>query len=429
MIFDTSPLETARTYDENGYLHVATSNITKEQVVPYVGDTIPGWRELGLKPKAVYQIYRPAEEIEKAAATFNGLPLSLDHWEMDAANMPKEKIVGSLGTEATFEKPYLKNSLTVTDADAIARIKSGEFRDLSAGYLCDVEMSDGIFDGKHYDGVMRNIRGNHVALVREGRAGHDVRVADSAMKGGEDMDNAWKTLFFDLTKALSGGDKPMEKIKKEEEIKTDSAPDMTNTAPAVENAPEAPANDEEPVDVLADELREAMKSAGLDPEDKAAQKAFMAGIAYGKPTEDAKDACKDADAADCSTAKDSAPVFDKAMAAALYTAAEEVAPHVGKISNPFAFDSAADIYKKALDAKGIAVDGVDPSAYGAMVKMLTEAAPVMDAALAENCLLHFLVFAPCIELPTGKKQAGGETKWQLRKRSRRRKWFSPSSRA
>jgi len=384
MIFDTVPLETARSYDENGYLHVNTSNITKEQVVPYVGDTIPGWQELELDPKKVYQIYRPAEEIEKAAETFNGLPLSLDHWNMDAANMPKDKIVGSLGTDAAFDAPYLTNSLTVTDADAIKRINSGEFRDLSAGYLCDVDMIDGMFGGKHYDGVMKNIRGNHVALVREGRAGHDVRVADSAWKGGENMGDAWKTLFFELTEALkNGGDKPMEEIKKEEVVE-ESAPDMTNTSPAVEAAPEvAETHDEEPVDVLADELREAMKAAGLDPEDKAAQKAFMAGIAYAKPMEDAEDACKDAETADA-CAKDSAPVFDKQMAAALYTAAEEVAPFVGKISNPFAFDSAADIYKKALDAKGVEVEGVDPSAFGAMVKMLTKAAPIMDAAPVEE---------------------------------------------
>jgi hypothetical protein len=71
------------------------------------------------------------------------------------------------------------------------------------------------------------------------------------------------------------------------------------------------------------------------------------------------------------------------MASALYTAAEEVAPYVGKISNPFAFDSAADIYKKALDAKGVEVEGVDPSAYGAMVKMLTKAAPIMNAVPVE----------------------------------------------
>ena len=384
MIFDTIPIDTARTYDENGYLHVSTSNITKEQVVPYVGDTIPGWQELGLKPKAIYQIYRPASEIEKAAETFNGLPLSLDHWEMDADNLPKDKIVGSLGTDAAFDAPYLTNSLTVTDADAIAKIKTGEFRDLSAGYLCDVVMESGIFDGKHYDGVMKNIRGNHVALVREGRAGHDVRVADSAPEGGDNMENAWKSLFFDLTKALNGGD-TVEEIK-EEKIVEESAPDMTNTAPAVEvAAPET--KDEEPVDVLADEIREAMAAAGLDPEDKAAQKAFMAGIAYGKPAEDAQDACKDAEAADACKSKDaatdSAPVFDKAMAAALYNAAEEVAPHVGKISNPFAFDSAADIYKKALDAKGINVDGVDPSAFGAMVRMI-QTAPTMAPAVEED---------------------------------------------
>ena len=144
MIFDQMPIDTARTYDENGYLHVATSNITKEQVVPYVGNTIPGWQELGLKPQAIYQIYRPADEIEKGAETFNGLPLALEHWEMDASNMPKDKIVGSLGTDATFSAPYLTNSLTVTDADAIDKIKSGEFRDLSASYLCDVVMQSGI---------------------------------------------------------------------------------------------------------------------------------------------------------------------------------------------------------------------------------------------------------------------------------------------
>ena len=199
--------------------------------------------------------------------------------------------------------------------------------------------------------------------------------------------NTWKDLFMGLVETIkNGGDEPMEEIK-EEKIVEESAPDMTNTAPAVENAPEA--HDEEPVDVLADELREAMKAAGLDPEDKAAQKAFMAGMAFSEDAKEeapAEDACKDAEAADAckDTAQDSAPVFDKAMAAALYTAAEEVAPFVGKISNPFTFDSAADIYKKALDAKGVEVAGVDPSAYGAMVKMLTKAAPIMDAATVEE---------------------------------------------
>ncbi len=392
MIFDTLALDSARTIDDNGYLHVATSNITKEQVAPYVGDSIPGWQELGLEPRRVYMIYRPAEEIAKAAGTFNGLPLSLDHWEMDAANLPKDKIVGSLGTDAEYRAPYLINSLTVTDADAIEKIKTGEYRDLSAGYLCDVEIKPGIFDGKSYDGIMRNIRGNHVALVREGRAGHDVRVADAAPGGGEKMET-WKELFFKLTEALkNGGDEVTEEKKvevineeKPAEVVQETTPaDTTNTAPAVE---EAPAKDEEPVDEIAAELREAMTAAGLDPEDKAAQKAFLAGMAYSKPAED--EAADGAEAEAPATAQDAAPVFDKAMASALYAAAEEVAPHIGKIADPFAFDSAAAIYKKALDAKHVNTDGVDPSAYGAMVRMI-KIEPEIPAPVADDPMNEML---------------------------------------
>ena len=40
-------------------------------------------------------------------------------------------------------------------------------------------MTTGTYDGVEYDGVMRDIIGNHVALVEVGRAGSDVVVADS----------------------------------------------------------------------------------------------------------------------------------------------------------------------------------------------------------------------------------------------------------
>lgn len=390
MIFDKLPIESARTMDENGYLHVAVSNITKEQVVPYMGDTIPGWEKLGLEPKKVYMLYRPAEELEKAAPTFNGLPLSLDHWDMDASNLPHDKIVGSLGTDAKFEAPYLTNSLTITDANAIKRVQSGEFRDISAGYMCDVEMKGGVFGGQSYDGVMRNIRGNHVALVREGRAGHDVRVADSAMKGGENMREKidWKKLAMSFMEALkNGGGEPMDETKNPNPEQNPEPTVAMNTPPA-ESVEEA--HDEEPVDVLADEIREQMKAAGLDPEDKAAQKAFLAGMAAAKPAEDenvevAETPATDAEGCDeTSMAKDSAVVQDRAFYAGLYKAAEDVAPFVGKISNPFTFDSAAAIYKKALDARGVATDGVDPSAYGAMVSMLSRPTAIPQGAPSED---------------------------------------------
>ena len=373
LINDKYTFDSARTKDSNGYMHVAVSNLTKEQVVPYLGSTIPGYKELGLEPDKVYQIYRPADEIEKAVETFNGLPLMLDHWDMDAENIPKDKVVGSLGTDAKWEKPYLTNSLIVTDANAIKAIEDGSYSELSASYACDIDMSGGIFEGKSYDGVMRNIKGNHVALVHEGRAGHDVKVADSAMEGGEKM--SWKEKLKDLLFDIITNKEAMKDIMNEnEKMEQQEVP--------------AQASDVEPVDEVADEVREAMKAAGLDPEDKNAQKAFLAGMAAAKVDDEepcadgecAKDeeGCKDEE--EPAKASDSAMVHDKAFYAGLYKAAEDVAPFVGKISNPFAFDSAADIYKKALDKAGVVLDGVVPSAYGAMVSMLNKPSAIPQGA-------------------------------------------------
>ena len=398
LVNDKYTFDSARTKDSNGYMHVAVSNLTKEQVVPYMGDSIPGYKELGLEPDKVYQFYRPADEIEKAVETFNGLPLMLDHWDMDADNIPKDKVVGSLGTDAKWEAPYLTNSLIVTDANAIKAIEDGSYSELSASYACDIDMSGGIFEGKSYDGVMRNIKGNHVALVHEGRAGHDVKVADSAMEGGEKV-MGWqeklKELLFDI-------------ITNKEAMK-----DIMNENEKIETPQEVPAqaSDVEPVDEVADEVREAMKAAGLDPEDKNAQKAFLAGMAAAKvddeePAKDEEQAQDEEPCADDECAKDeegckdeeeptkasdSAMVHDKAFYAGLYKAAEDVAPFVGKISNPFAFDSAADIYKKALDKAGVVLDGVDPSAYGAMVSMLNKPSAIPQGAPDDDPLNKVLM--------------------------------------
>ena len=89
-----------------------------------------------------------------------------------------------MGTDAVYEKPYLKNSMTVTDAQAIGYIEDGTAKEISCSYRFTPDFTAGTYteaDGSevHYAFIMRDIRGNHVALVPEGRAGHDVHVADS----------------------------------------------------------------------------------------------------------------------------------------------------------------------------------------------------------------------------------------------------------
>jgi len=168
-----------RSKDENGFLHVGVSNLTKEVVNPYYGREIPGWQERGLDPERVYYGWRSGKELEKGASTFSGLPLLLDHHIEDAEAPQKEYRVGTVGTDARWEAPYVRAALVVTDADAIRAIEDGSMRELSCAYRYDPEWQAGTFEGVDYDFIMTNIRGNHVALVEQGRAGSDVVVADA----------------------------------------------------------------------------------------------------------------------------------------------------------------------------------------------------------------------------------------------------------
>lgn len=173
-----------RHIDDNGYLHVALTPISKACVNPYLGRELPGWEEEGLDPERIYYGLRDPEELAKAASTFNGLPLLLDHHPISADNPQKDYTVGSTGTDAVFEAPYLKNSMSITDAEAIAAIEDGTAREISCAYRFTPDFTSGEYDvgngdKVHYDFIMRDISGNHVALVAEGRAGADVAVADS----------------------------------------------------------------------------------------------------------------------------------------------------------------------------------------------------------------------------------------------------------
>ena len=187
--------ESKRTYDENGFLHVSISPLTRVQVAPYRGCEIPGWQELGLEPERIYKGYRPASELSKPETieSINGIPIQLAH-HMDYADNPaKNTRVGSTGTDGAFHSPFLTNSLHIQDKNAIDRINDGSMRELSLAYRYKPVFTPGETpDGEKYDFVMTDISANHLALVDEGRAGHEVLVYDS--KGGFMADNVDKTL-------------------------------------------------------------------------------------------------------------------------------------------------------------------------------------------------------------------------------------------
>ncbi len=57
-----------------------------------------------------------------------------------------------------------------------------EKKELSLGYRCTYHLENGTFNGQEYEVRQRNILGNHLALVNEGRMGKDVAVQDHKPK-------------------------------------------------------------------------------------------------------------------------------------------------------------------------------------------------------------------------------------------------------
>ena len=173
--------DSVRTIDQDGRMHVSVSNISKANICPYNGVEIPDWEKLGLQRDKVYQLLRCPEELAKAASTFNNQPLLSKHKPHSVDDHKPDLIVGSTGTDATFAAPYLTNSLVIWDPVAIAGVETGKIKELSCGYYYTADMTPGEYLGKPYDGVMRNLRANHIALVPDGRAGSDVMVGDAAL--------------------------------------------------------------------------------------------------------------------------------------------------------------------------------------------------------------------------------------------------------
>lgn len=124
--------------------------------------------------------YRPPEEVfaTDALSSFSLVPVTDDHPGpfLDATNT-RTFARGAAGDRPVKDGDFVRAQLLVTDAELIAKLEDGAAREVSCGYSCDLEFSPGTApNGERYDAIQRGIRGNHVAIVRRGRAGPEARV-------------------------------------------------------------------------------------------------------------------------------------------------------------------------------------------------------------------------------------------------------------
>ncbi|MEX9225374.1 DUF2213 domain-containing protein [Providencia rettgeri] len=167
---------TKRTYDNNGWLEVTDNPISKVGVFDYLG------AEIGApEPDKIYRVLRPPEELASEATinSFKLTPFIIEHEMLGKHATPAEKkgIQGVIGENVYFDPPYLRANIKIFSDVALSNIDSGKI-DLSPGYRSKYEFTSGIYEGQHYDVIQRHLRGNHLALVDEGRTGPDVAVQD-----------------------------------------------------------------------------------------------------------------------------------------------------------------------------------------------------------------------------------------------------------
>lgn len=415
-------LASSRRIDEDGRLHVFPTNISKANICPYRGSEIPASESLGLDPNKIYMLLRDPSELERAASTFNNIPLLTKHVPVSVDDPNPHLVVGSTGTDAAFSDPYLINSLVVWDAGAIAGIEHNLQKELSCAYRYDADMVPGEYAGTKYDGVMRNIRGNHVALVESGRAGSDVVVGDEQLGifimplkkrqsikavaalgaiTGFVAPRLAQDSKFDATsvRAILADTNAENWIKQKPRLATALHTGLS----ALKLAKDASLED---IHCLLDSLDNEPGMAGDMEEEDDKKKAEDEEDDDDKKKKEAEDEEEDDDKKKKEEKKaedgeETAVMDKKAMDAAIakavskgvkdaeakFTARHEaekfVRPLVGEISG---MDSADEIYKYALDQGGVDLTGVHPSAYRAMTQMLIsqKSAAPRDSEMASD---------------------------------------------
>ena len=169
-----------RDYDTNGWFEIKDNPLSVVGVYPYMGRSISA----DCIQDRLYGVYRPESELssQDCIDSFKLIPWIDDHVMLgneDAGLTPSEQkgVQGVIGQDVYFDGTTLKGNIKVF-SEAMANLIANGKKELSCGYRCRYEYAPGTFNGEHYDYVQREIRGNNLALVENGRMGPDVAVLD-----------------------------------------------------------------------------------------------------------------------------------------------------------------------------------------------------------------------------------------------------------
>lgn len=170
--YDTAPISSIHSDPQTGFLYAKNVPIARTGVFPYLkADGAVSW-----------EAKLPTELLaDSTVESANGKPVTNDHPdELVTKDNAGEYMKGVTMSNAHTDGDTIRVDMAITDGDLIKAIQGGK-QELSIGFRTDVEPVSGEYDGMHYDSIQKSIEINHVAVVKRGRAGHNIRITgDSA---------------------------------------------------------------------------------------------------------------------------------------------------------------------------------------------------------------------------------------------------------
>lgn len=177
-IIDKQSADSTRYRTPDGFLRADGARLTRSGIFEYTAN------QLGVEGSAdrILKVYRHPEHTFNPATydSIRGAPITINHPDDNVTPSNwNEKSVGSIVGEPRREGDLLVADIILGSEDAIKIVEQDGWEELSIGYSLDIKPVADTMIGYHYETTDPLII-NHVAIVKEGRAGPQVRIQDSA---------------------------------------------------------------------------------------------------------------------------------------------------------------------------------------------------------------------------------------------------------
>lgn len=269
--------------------------------VPIARTGTMDYLESELKPDGdsskIVKVFRSSEEVfsEAALSSFEGKPVTDNHPpELITPETYRQYSRGHAENVRKGEgewEDYLVADLHIQDEELIGAVQGGK-REISCGYECTwSDNGDGTYS-------QHNIRGNHIAVVTQGRAGKNVAILDSNnnIRAEEQPERNGKmkknSLFFKLfaKAAKDASPEELETMAKDAAAALDEEPEKPAAEVPKEEEKKEEAADSVSIDGLIEKLMEALGKSAAPEQDKDPLDSLIEKLSGGKETEESTEA-------------------------------------------------------------------------------------------------------------------------------------------